>query len=55
MDSKNLRYDYDIWYNFINTLLYNRMSYKIGYTVSTYIKGRNDAFMLLFMKLDMFI
>lgn len=26
------------------TLLYNRMSYKIGYTVSTYIKGRNDIF-----------
>ncbi|MBB6625295.1 MFS transporter [Clostridium gasigenes] len=26
------------------TLLYNRMSYKIGYSVTNYIAGRNDAF-----------
>ena len=26
------------------TLLYNRMSYKIGYHVTDYVVGRNDAF-----------
>ena len=28
------------------TLLYNRMSYKIGYHVTNYVVGRNDAFHL---------
>ena len=26
------------------TILYNRMSYKIGYSVVDYVEGRNDAF-----------
>ena len=28
------------------TLLYNRMSYKIGHNVTDYVVGRNDAFHL---------
>jgi hypothetical protein len=30
--------------SFSTTLLYNRMSYKIGYKVSSFVQGREDVF-----------